>query len=372
MSVIKLSWSSMQAFIACARRYEFNNVVGIQKIRSADSRAMFLGSAVHAGIQAALEWVFHHRDEDWLTEEMMMSAGREGTANYILANTVVNKQRYDYGLRAKLIDSEYYTMVDDVKLVAKKMINYYLPRLQIGTRYVPASLEELNIGTNLEPAIEHYFEYEVVPGKVLLTGYIDAIMRDVVDGGYILMDWKARARFVDPALAMMDNQLQTYAAVINELSPLHPIKRVHMVQLKTQTPKPAVMTAGGKPSMVAQMTTWDEWCRTLPEGWKSEQFEEQMRDKVHPDSDFLGIVESPVSAESAHEALDQVTKVARMVQYAELRDNYPATYSAHTCMYCDFKRLCQIHQHGGDFSTVMQNEFENRVLTEVDDLVYDE
>lgn len=361
---MRLSWSSMQSFLTCQRKYELHYVEGLSKPPSADSYNTTLGSAFHAGIQSAISHVFLN------SKVNQVKVARDGVRKYIEDNTINDKKRYNYEARAYEYDTDYYQMLRDAEFVALEMIDAYLPTIGLGSRYIPVNkgmvLQYPNhITEDVDPngcAVEWKFEYNLTDEDTL-TGIIDTVLWDEQKEKYVLVDWKTRKGFPEHDLAMVDGQLPLYAAVLNAMGAN--ISDVIMWQFLTATPRPAsISKVNSRPNMGAASynTTWEVWKATLPAGLKAEHYEAEIRPKLKQWEDFQQKVESIVTEESSKLALENVHAVLSAMRYSveilQPEFGMPAVLGSNACKFCDFLRLCANPlRYGGDATHLIEREY---------------
>lgn len=373
---MRLSWSSMQSFLSCQRRYELHYIEGLSKLPSADKYNVMLGSAFHAGIQTAIVLLFN---EPKSTDKDLVRAAKNSVVEYLDKNTIENKRRYNWEQREYEHDIEYYEMITQVRWAAQEMIEYYLPRIGLGSRYLPTTTGEVLGYTKGDEeiansdiygtselhncAVEWKFEY-LLNSEDTLTGIIDTVLWDTVEEEFVLVDWKTRSLFPQRDLALVDGQLPLYAAVLNSWGAR--ISKVIMWQFLTTTPRPAsISKRNNQPNMGAESynTTWEVWKATLPAGLKAEHYEEEIKPKLKQNSDFQDPVASVVTAESSKMAFDNVYVILDMIKNAVAHNKasglgMAAVLGSNACKFCDFLKLCANPlRYGGDMSEMIEREY---------------
>lgn len=377
---LRLSWSSIQSFLSCQRKYDLTYRENIQRIPSAASRLMMLGSTVHAGIEAALQAEFeidYHQNAgrvDWLVTAAVTRA-RE----YVEQSTIPNKKIKDYSNGGVLtLDQDYYNMMREVSQLAVSLLRFHIPLIGLGDRYLVPTVRDVVSGLPPEyrheegqepiPAIEWHFEFPV-DENTILSGYIDTILWDTVEQEYVIVDWKTRGSFPDDRMALIDGQLHLYAAVVNSMAEhingVSPINRVMMYQLKTKTPSPASIHAKtGIPNTGARSydTTWEVWKATLPKGIDPDRYWNVMKDKVKQPSEFQHPVMGAVTDTSSQLAVDNVKAAVYAIRAAlESGTPLPAILSSNKCQWCDFTMLCtNVLRYGGDPSSILSEFYQPR------------
>ena len=163
---MRFSWSRLKTFHHCLRKYDIQYNNGISRPPGTESRAMLLGSLVHAGFQAYLVDYYHTEQPD--IEEAVTAVNR-----YIDANIPIGKDTYNWDTGMHEDDEEYRVMVGDIWAEAHRILAYQLPRLGLGDRYEVAGLEHFNLGEG--PMVEYEFEFNVKE-DVWVKGFIDAVL----------------------------------------------------------------------------------------------------------------------------------------------------------------------------------------------------
>lgn len=384
---LRVSWSSMQSYLTCPRKYELSYVSGLQRKPSADHRNLMLGSAFHAGIQAALLAEYSSSLHMMaMTTEWMVKAAVDAARAYIREHTVTDKMVRDYTAPgAMVLDFDYYNMVREVGVLVVELLRYHIPLLGLGSRYIVPSVGDVVRGLPPEyrhadgadpvPAVEWHFEYPLMD-NVTLSGYIDAVLWDTQTNEYVIVDWKTRGNFPFDDDALIDGQLHLYAAVVNDLSEyMHgahpeaaPIHNVVMWQFKTKTPSPASISKKTLlPNVGAKSydTTWEVWCATLPAGINPDDYVD-LKAKMKTDEDFQRRVVAPVTALSTTLARENAEAAVRAIQW-QLQSNHPApaVLSSNGCKFCDFAMLCRNPlRYGGDVQTMLDEHYTTRNTNE--------
>ncbi len=364
------SWSKLQTYLTCPRKYELRYVENLEKIPGAERRPMILGTAFHAGIAEFL-------DAEWSSEYACSGAIDRAVAAALVSlneQTVADKTYWDYEQSAYLTDNAYYEMINDLHHLLPKLLMYHLPLIGIGTRYVVATVG------NLFPAVinghKPMIEYEI--DTLSWKGYVDAVLIDMETGQQVAVDWKVRSSFPFDAMASIDGQLPFYAAVLNEMGAN--ISQTIMWQFKNSVPKPARINKNGQPSIAAQDTTWEYWVETLPAplqkfvkpgdtdrfGGFMREIAETLKPKLKTAQDFQHPVIAEVTDFSSAILMGSVHSTVRALQHQiqDVHDYsglYPAILSSYGCKGCEFWKLCSAPlKYGGDAADIVEHEYQKR------------
>lgn len=382
---LRLSWSAIQSFLSCQRKYDLTYNENLQRKPSAEHRNLVLGSSFHAGLEAALQYTFEVDSEQMAgTETHMITRAIKAARQYIEQSTVLNKEVKDWENGGQLTrDNDYYNMLGDVTGIVAELLRFHIPLIGLGSRYTVPTIADVLSGEPpvyrepLLPAIEWHFEYSV-DADTLLTGYIDSIVWDNDNEEYVMIDWKTRGSFPDDRMAMIDGQLHLYAAVVNQLaynnSGATPINKVVMYQMKTKTPSPASIHAKtGVPNTGAASydTTWEYWVATLPKGIKAERYWEVMQHKVKQPTDFQRQIDAAVTDISSSLALDNIYAAVDSIR-AALDSGKPlaAILSSDKCKWCDFVMLCgNVLRYGGEVNSLLNEFYQHRDATAIDEIM---
>lgn len=383
---LRLSWSAIQSFLSCQRKYDLTYNENLQRKPSAAHRNLILGSAFHAGLEEALLDTFEGEYHQMVgTQEWCVSRAVAAAKRYIAQSTVKNKEIKDWeNGGVKVRDDQYYAMLLDTEVVVTALLRFHIPLIGLGTRYTVPTVADVLSGQPPEyrgtdgtpiPAIEWHFEYQLDPDTVI-SGYIDSIVWDNEVGEYVMIDWKTRGTFPDDAMAMIDGQLHLYAAIVNDMALQHsgvtPINKVLMYQMKTKTPSPASIHAkNGTPNTGAASydTTWEHWKATLPKGINPDRYYEVMKNKVKQPTDFQRLVDAAATEVSGMMALDNIRAAVSSIRSA-LDSGKPmaAILSSDKCKWCDFMMLCgNVLRYGGDASTLLSEFYQTRDGNEIDE-----
>ena len=402
---IKLRWSGISTFMGCQRAYDLSYREGLVRNGGSDSRSRILGSHVHAGIHAALNYYFNTERElhpatfqRELPRIMERLVGKAVQAVRDYNNEITEKGRtvvlYPNGSIEP--DVEYYGMMSAIVVQAVSIVRYQLPVLGLGRQYRVASIGEV-LGQSGSiynvPMTEwnfHLFahrddsdgsyallrDYEEgdsdfydgdmhVEPSFDLTGTADAVLQDLHTGEYILFDWKCRKQMPDNRLVDLDGQLRYYAAVINYISGHPIINRTCQYQMSQSVPRPAEFTEKTKRvSMAAIISTWEVWSQSLRDiGIDPEPFRERMEPKLRTEEDFRRPVFTPVTPISSARILNIVLNIGQKIEQSERDDSFPPMPSLYGCEFCDFKAICSADLNGGDPFYVRETEYHHEEPT---------
>lgn len=351
---MNISWSAIQTFLTCQRRYELTYIEHLSK-PSGDEYNLKLGSAFHEGI----EFVLKQYDDDvadYFLPEVDVRGAVAAALRWVKEDTIPNKQVYDPASGGQVPDTYYYQTMAKVRNEVVPLLEYHIPLMGIGTKYVPVIKGDLfPIGTVhpddfTELALEWKLKYPI-GDDVFITGIVDAVLRDVETGEYVIVDWKTRGVFPNDDLALVDGQVHLYAAVLNAMGAN--ISRVAMWQFSTKLPSPASISAKNhRPNTGAASydTTWDHWVATLPPNISPEKYEEEIRPKLKQNEDYQRIVWGVVTSHSTEMMYRNVLATVEAIQNARESDHgFPAVLGSNACKWCPFLQLCANGlRYGGD------------------------
>lgn len=358
---IRISHSQKRSFLKCPRQWELRYTQGLSPKSVSDKKPMLLGSAVHAGIAAALTHVY---------EKGILGIGEalKACSLWIITNTTENKMRWiaEGGYE---IDNEYYRMMREVEEEAHKLLRFYLPRMELGTRYVPIGTHELMMDTEGkdEPCVELKFEYPLTEvgdkwGKVDFSGYIDAVMKDITTGEIVIFDFKVRGMFGYDQIAALDDQLFIYAALLERVGVK--IDKICMYQIRSKLPSPAsISKVSGLPNLGGENgfdTTRDYWLETLPANVKPDQWLPKVEHKFKSLSDWIRPIYMPVTTDANNLTVLNLVATARMMLEAIEQDSFPAVLDSNVCKQCDFWKLCSALQYGGNPAAIIEQSYDRK------------
>lgn len=403
------SWTAMQAFMTCNRKFELSQIENIERMPSEKNEARLLGVCLHAGMAANLLSQQHPL-------EHRVKIAIEAAEKALKLETVPNK--LIKGLDGKpTIDTIYYLMLEGIHQQLPRLLEYIIPQIDLERYYVPLAGAILAEGVwskcdncagsgmvaggnpsctkcyglghdktymrtcscygeyvcsscngkghsankKMQRMVEWKFEFEN------FTGYIDALLYDRQTGDFVLVDWKFRSKFTHDETAALDGQLPFYAACLNAMGAN--ITATVMYQIRTAIPKPAAINQNGQPSIAAQDTTWEYWLKTLPLDLRRrldlDEWRLKLENKLKSERDYINPVEALVTEKSSELALDNARMTARMMEAAKriYQDGYalPATLNDNACKWCDFLRLCRSPlKYGGDATAIIDEEYQQR------------
>lgn len=337
-----VSWSEMLTFMECQRKWQLRYQLGIEPVSGDDVLARFLGSAFHAGISKFIV-----------------------TGNVDVAIDAA-KEYIDENTRTAEGQSDYYDMINEAHNAVWTMLSYYLPRLEIGTKYRPVQVGE--IFPDAPDAYNYMVEWSFYThDDKPIKGAIDAILYDLETEEYVLVDWKTRSSFPFEDAAHLDGQLHLYIAALKSMTDA-PLNRAIMWQFKVRTPQPAsISKVSGLPNTGAASydTTWEQWCKTLPAGIKAERFEALMKPKLKTDDEFMRKTELIITPMSVERTKRTTQGIISAMDFARERldsgDFLPAVQSVHTCKMCPFFRLCGgVLRYGGNFEEALALNYKQK------------
>lgn len=356
----KYSWSRLASFNQCGRKYELSYIEGYEKIPSADNEGRLFGTAIHAGFEKVLVSLFHG-----LPMSEAIKKAIDASRQSITDASLPNKMRWNWEKNVNEPDIEYYQMIEDLYNNVPKFLNYYLPRIGLGTKYVPVSVADVlpDFAEAHIPMVEYDFSLLIDEDK-LINGRIDAVLRDVDSGELVLFDWKSRKAFPRDDMALIDGQLHLYAAVLNLAG--GNISRVCMAQMRTGLPKPAELSKKDNLPLTGREsydTTWDFWVNSLPQAVDHEFYREVMTPKMkqhQPDfwRPVFGFVTEVSSKLTITNTLMQIDNIRMVIDTGTMA----GVYSHTTCNFCEFQRLCANGlRYGGDVSEILERDYQRRV-----------
>jgi CRISPR/Cas system-associated exonuclease Cas4 (RecB family) len=367
-----ISWSRLSSAGQCLRQYEMRYIEGLEKVPSVENEGRIFGSAIHAGFEAALRFLFArnygNQSVDLGSGSAWITEATRAINFYISTQAVENKMIYNYDTQQKVMDYEYYTMLEEVRQEASAFIRYYLPRVGIGSKYVPVSVSDVlpNMQEAHIPVVE--WEFRLPFDDHFLVGRIDAVMRDTENGELVMFDWKSRTAMPKDYMALLDGQLHLYAAVINEQG--GSISRIAMAQMKRGIPKGAELSKKDNLPLTGRASynmTWESFCASLPASVNPEFYREELAGKLKQFTpDFFNPIFGFVTDVSTQLALANVRAQIGQLEFALKSDVFPARLSSNACQFCEFSRLCAgAFRYGGDPSEMIERDFQKRDHVEI-------
>lgn len=315
------SWTTTSDFLTCPRKFQYKHVMGWNR-QGKPSIALIRGSAVHAGLAAALK----------------VPATECNSVAVRVAREWLETDELDTAKRLLENPPEFPIDIEGIYLEAwqeaSAILSTYVPLLGLGTQWELAYHD----GT---PLVEIPISYVEDGNRV--AGTFDAILRNIETGKLVMVDWKTRTQF-PPAYAMIcDGQLPFYASLWNRWCRENAIdmevSEVAMVDLRVKIPSPAsISVKNGVPNTGAATydTTWETWVRTLPANIDPEKYRELMMPKLKPQDSYLRWNFFPVTILSERSAWDNFQMRVQMTKVGL----YPPVYNAFTCQMCPFNSIC--------------------------------
>jgi hypothetical protein len=355
------SWTEVQLAEECGQKYiwryqhQTDQGVGIRERVTAESRPMILGSAVHKGIETYLRL---KSERPTLTHQGRLLLASEATRAYVKKDTKPHQQKWDWGTKQLIFDSDYYAMMTEVADAACEILMHYTPAIpadwQIATkddvlpsRYDDARGEQLTLEWEI---------FHTLPGGQGFKGIVDAVIKDG-SGNLFLVDWKVKSKFPWDEMASMDGQLHLYAAVLNANGAN--IKQVCMYQMLSNPPAVCATGTGKNLGQIltgaqTYATTWEYWCETAPMGTNLAHYEPIMRPKLKTMDYFIRPVYSPITKASSAFAISNFQKGVDMIEAGHL----PARVSTYTCQSCFFASLCDAKRYDTDLDFIIERQFD--------------
>lgn len=353
------SWSRISTFNTCARKYDLRYVAGYEKKPSVENEGRMFGTAIHAGFAAYITALFHKTPAK-LALDVAVAASRAS----IEEDTVKNKTYFDWNDSTEKPDLDYYLMIEDLFNRAPAFLRFYLPRTEIGTRYLPLSIQdvlpEMAMGQYI-PAVEFEFT-EPIDEDNTLTGWVDAVLFDTVSDEQVMFDWKSRKAFPRDDMALIDGQLHLYASVLNTQGAS--IRRVCMAQMRTGLPKPAELSKKDNLPLTGRAsydTTWEVWAASLPQAVNAEYYRVEMMDKVKGLEAFWHPVFGYVTDASVALTIDNTKMQIENINMVLDNGTLSGVLSYQTCSFCEFAKLCANgFRYGGNVTEILQRDFQQR------------
>jgi hypothetical protein len=366
MSKTKISHSEMYALKTCPRRWAYQYKERLQRKGKRSTYNMLVGSAVHAGLAAALREVFVRQKTDAKNLSYPINAAE------ILKAGVVGVQEWQMAENSK-VDINL-TWANDILIdissaayIAKSVLTYQLPQFDFdNVWYVLSIFDVLGEGYSPdEPFIEYPFEW-ALPGSFFLKGAIDAALYNAEDGRSYIIDWKVRGVIGSAQQAEMDGQLPLYLAalVYNRYGDVSKGDEwaIAMWELLNEVPRPAALTTKLVPSLTKQKTTWDVWAESIRvAGFNPESYRAQMEGKLRSPETYRRMTIIPRSPALLEDALQTAGAWASLAkQYTEnsATSSALAVYNYMTCQMCPYKLLCNAQRHGDNVDYLLATEFE--------------
>ncbi len=211
------------------------------------------------------------------------------------------------------------------------------------------------------------------PDGYAFIGYVDAILVDLETNELVIVDWKTVATPRDATTAMLDGQLQLYAAALQQQGV--DINRVCMWQMRKDVPKPARLLKNGQPSEAVQATTLAKWVDTLPmdvstlptpKGYASHV--DWAADKLKPEDHFNNPVEMFVSSQQKGLAWRNLEATVWMVKgFRKRLEETPLALPAiqnggfaGACTMCQFRELCITLQAGDNPTAIIAEKYRSK------------
>lgn len=337
----RISWTSMQTFMSCQRKYELAYIEGLTAKPSTNSTGLFFGTAIHAGIHEYL-----------LSGKVSLAIRKAEDTLRSLTPPAVSV--YNPVTKQHVLDQEFYEEMRLLHLKAGEVLRFYLPQLGIGTKYRVISVGEM-LGHGPEYDIRPVLELNVQMGDI--QGIVDAVLEEINTGERVVFDWKTRQALGNETLAMVDGQLHLYAAMLRNMGAVN-ITKVCMVEFKTSLPKPVELSAKDKQPLTGRAsydTTWEYWVSSLPAGIDPAKYEEVMKPKMKRIEDFMRFTEMPVTDVSDAEARRNAEWIAKLMREVDVYgEPLPAVLGSNACKFCPFARLCAGPlRYGGDVESIL-------------------
>lgn len=336
----RLSYSSINTFKSCPKKFHWSYVRGIEKREKRTRYAAILGSAVHEGMA------------DWLV------TGRYDVGAWVDQNTEADKMVFDWEVNHDVPDTDYYLMMDEIRLTANRILEYQTARFP--SNYRVAYSGEFMGGELNQPLVEYEIEFELEEHKYV--GYVDAILYDSNTDTFVPVDFKVRGQFAAPHIRELDTQLPLYAMVLQQIA-LKPINRALSYEMRNSVPKEVVINKDGTPSIAAIASTWEAWslsCRKL--GIDPDKYADKIKHKLHDEAWYTLTSDIVINDDLLSSVWSEVQDWSDVVASAE---KFPGVYNHMTCQMCPFHKLCHTERYGGDVGVIIERDFvEKWVLTD--------
>lgn len=361
-----MAYSHSQLKLArdCGQKWKWQYQHRVKERPSANSRPLVLGSAVHAGIEAALR---ARTERKTLTMDGLVQLGRMHAMEYVAGETQPNVTKPN-SAGTQVYNSDYYDMMREVGQTAAELVRWYFPRIpetwRIATKreVIPERYENDSAGDELalEWTIFHDFatdeEQEAGIAKDF-TGVIDAVIMDTKDNTLKMVDWKVKGQPSYEDAAMIDGQMPLYAAILNHYGAR--IREVVMFQMRSEGPARAELGQGQKnkgkilTGRDSYATVWEVWADSLPFGVDPEKYRLKMEPKMKTWDYFIKPVAYDITSRSSTFALSNARMTIDMIEAGHL----PAKLDSYACGFCPFRKLCDIKVYGGNLDAMIDMAF---------------
>lgn len=321
----------------CPRKYKFLHLDGIYPIGKMPSNSLLFGDIFHLLI--ANDFLKNHPKayvmDSWITSVFQKA-----------------------GIPENATDHE---ALRQIAMTAEAVLNYAKTQICLGTRYRLVRQSEL-FDTDSDQWIVEYPLY-VDDEKV---GIIDAILYDLEQEKYVIVDWKTRYQFSNDNPLQWDIQLLHYAHFVNQQSK-HPITEVRMIEIRNRAPEPAKLKQDGTPSMAAQTTTYSVWAESLRRHGLNPDDYPEMKDKLKTDADYYRELSLTLDSNLVNAHIEEYEMWCERIYQDEL---FPPNYSSFGCGNCHYNPICQQLKKGLPADDIMVSQFKH--YTQLERIAEDE
>lgn len=276
---------------------------------------------------------------------------------------MVDADGEDWRTRHLMLENEFYNLPEEIREDLGDLPNECsrIVRSYLRT-YASDSARYRVVDTELD-------EIVTLPNGLRLQIIIDKIVEDVVDGGLWIFDYKTRKSFSDSQTIMRDPQLALYYWGVEHMG-YKPLRGAVMDEIRTKAPAiPELLKSGG----LTRRKNIDTDVYTYMSAIRQQELDPTDYQEIltliatNQKDRFFRRTSMPKDPPVVRTVLREAVETAQDIQYAERHNRFPRS-ADYTCEHsCEFRDLCLVELYGGDGSSLIKMNFNQRRGSRADD-----
>lgn len=312
---MKLSNSKVKTWRRCPNKYRYKYVERLEP--KAKALPLARGSWMHELLQT------HYDGEDWQKAHRKLS--RE-------FNTMFEEEREEYG---------------DLPDECQRLMLSYLHRWRTVDKKLTVIDTELN-------------EFITMPNGLRLNIVVDLIVEDE-DGGLWVFDHKTRKKFGESTHMIIDPQLTLYFWGLERMG-YKPLRGAVVNEIRTKAPAiPERLQSGLFTTRQNLDTDVFTYYKTVREsGEDPSKYSGVLQRLAKQPDKFFRRTRLPKDKPLTQQIMKELVQSANEIRNAERKNAFPRTIDQSCEWQCEFFNLCFTELHGGDISSQVKMNFQER------------
>lgn len=314
---MNIRYSQIAQFLKCQKSYEYGYVQQLEPVRLQDK--LFLGTAIHAGIEAYFK-----------NENIIDSIDR--VCNEALLKDNINEEDVEG--------------VSYIRQTARDIV----PR---ALDFLPGNMWE-PIEINGKKAIEYKFRYDL--NGNMIVGTVDLVARHKPTNQVFIIDHKTRGTLKDEDAEQYNLQLAFYQYILKKLGV--DVVGSAIFQIKSEPLATPKLNKNRTMSRSKISTTWNHYKKCLIEnGLDPDEYEYEMQPKLES-NEFFKLNKVFRSEKTINNMWDNI--ILPTIENIKSVKKFIPNMTPMTCNFCSFSSLCNSEIDGSDTDYIKLINFKQR------------